>query len=207
MTARETLLGRVRAALADRPASPRAAARAESLPGTPAGDLVELFRERLADYGTTVVVATDPVGALAAALPSGRVRSVVVPADLPPGLTPRGVDVVVDESLTPEALDAIDAAVTTCAWACAETGTIAFDGGAGQGRRALSLIPDLHVCHIRVDQILTGVPELLRRLEPSARAGRAIVLVSGPSATSDIELQRVEGVHGPRTLVVVIDTR
>lgn len=207
MTARETVLGRVRAALADRPAIPSDTAVADSPPESSTRDLVELFRERLVDYGTTVVVTTDPVGALATTLPPGRVRSVVVPTDLPPGLTPPGVDVVVDESLTSEALDALDAAVTTCAWACAETGTIAFDGGPGQGRRALSLIPDLHVCHIRVDQIVAGVPELVRRLEPSARTGRAIVLVSGPSATSDIELQRVEGVHGPRTLVVVIDTR
>ena len=85
------------------------------------------------------------------------------------------------------------------------TGTIALDGGPGQGRRALTLLPDLHVCVVRADQIVETVPELVRRVEQSARAGRPIVLVSGPSATSDIELQRVEGVHGPRRLVVILE--
>jgi len=101
-------------------------------------------------------------------------------------------------------LDALDGALTTCAAGCAETGTIALDGGPGQGRRALSLVPDLHVCVIRADDIVETVPELVAALEPSAREGRPIVLVSGPSATSDIELNRVEGVHGPRRLVVVV---
>ncbi len=94
--------------------------------------------------------------------------------------------------------------MTTCAAACAETGTIAFDGGEGQGRRAITLVPDLHVCIVRPPQIVETVPELFDRLAPSAREGRPIVLVSGPSATSDIELERVEGVHGPRQLVVVL---
>ena len=101
-------------------------------------------------------------------------------------------------------LDALDGALTTCAAACAETGTIALDGGPGQGRRALSLVPDLHVCVVRAAAIVETVPELIERLEPGARAGRPIVLVSGPSATSDIELNRVEGVHGPRRLVVIV---
>ena len=86
----------------------------------------------------------------------------------------------------------------------AEAGTIAFDGGEGQGRRAVTLVPDLHVCVVRQEQVVETVPELIARLAPSAREGRPIVLVSGPSATSDIELERVEGVHGPRRLVVVI---
>ena len=104
----------------------------------------------------------------------------------------------------PHELDALDGAVTTCASACADTGTIAFDGGPGQGRRAVTLVPDLHVCVVRAEQVVATVPELIARLEPSARAGRPLVLVSGPSATSDIGFERVEGVHGPRRLVVVL---
>ena len=91
-----------------------------------------------------------------------------------------------------------------CAAACADTGTIAFDGGPGQGRRAITLVPDLHVCVVRAEQVVETVPELFARLEASAREGRPIVLVSGPSATSDIGFERVEGVHGPRRLVVVL---
>ena len=102
-------------------------------------------------------------------------------------------------------LDELDGALTTCAAACAITGTIALDGGPGQGRRALTLLPDLHVCVVREEQIVETVPELVRRIEQSALQGRPIVLVSGPSATSDIELQRVEGVHGPRRLVVIVE--
>ncbi len=109
-------------------------------------------------------------------------------------------------ALTSRELDALDGALTTCAAGCAETGTIALDGGPGQGRRALSLVPDLHVCIVRADAIVETVPELIAALEPSAREGRPIVLVSGPSATSDIELNRVEGVHGPRRLVVIVAT-
>ena len=111
-----------------------------------------------------------------------------------------------DDALAPDRLDALDGALTTCAAGCAETGTIALDGRPGQGRRALSLVPDLHVCVIRAGDIVETVPELIAALEPSARAGRPITLVSGPSATSDIELSRVEGVHGPRRLVVVVAT-
>ena len=95
--------------------------------------------------------------------------------------------------------------MTTCAAACAETGhDRASTAATGQGRRAITLVPDLHVCVVRADQIVETVPELVDRLAPSARDGRPIVLVSGPSATSDIELERVEGVHGPRRLVVVL---
>ena len=121
-------------------------------------------------------------------------------------LRPDGLELVEDDELAPRELDALDGALTTCAAGCAVTGTIALDGGPGQGRRALSLVPDLHVCVIRADAIVESVPELIAALEPSAREGRPIVLVSGPSATSDIELNRVEGVHGPRQLVVIVAT-
>jgi L-lactate dehydrogenase complex protein LldG len=115
------------------------------------------------------------------------------------------VELVEDDALSPRQLDELDGALTTCAAACAVTGTIALDGGPGQGRRALTLLPDLHVCVVREAQIVETVPELVRRLESAATEGRPLVLVSGPSATSDIELQRVEGVHGPRRLVVIVE--
>jgi L-lactate dehydrogenase complex protein LldG len=108
--------------------------------------------------------------------------------------------------LSNEALDAADGVLTSCAVAIAQTGTIVLDGGAGQGRRAITLIPDYHLCVVRESQIVELVPEAMAQLEPAARAGRPITFISGPSATSDIELHRIEGVHGPRTLdVIVVD--
>jgi L-lactate dehydrogenase complex protein LldG len=170
-------------------------------------DVVSLFAERLADYGAAVETGGDPAAAVSRALAASGATRVVVPADFPAGLRPHAVEFVEDDGLSAVELDALDGAVTTCAAACAETGSIALDGGPGQGRRALTLVPDLHVCVVRAAQIVETVPELVARLEPSAREGRPIVIVSGPSATSDIELDRVEGVHGPRTLVVVVDVR
>jgi L-lactate dehydrogenase complex protein LldG len=204
--AREAVLGRVRAALTvpgdDGPAVvPRAYRQAGDVTGAA---LVDLLTRRLEDYGTTVVSGADTRAAIEASLAAHGAGSVVVAADLPRELRPAGIDLVVDDGVEALALDACDAVVSTCAAACAETGTLALDGGPGQGRRAITLVPDLHVCVVRTGQLVQTVPELLDRLEPSAREGRPIVLVSGPSATSDIELARVEGVHGPRRLVVVI---
>jgi L-lactate dehydrogenase complex protein LldG len=162
------------------------------------------FVERVEDYGATVLETERPAEAVRDALAAHAARRVGVAADLDGALLPEGIEAVVDDGLTPLELDALDAAVTTCAAACAETGTIALDGGPGQGRRALTLVPDLHVCVVRRADVVETVPELLARLGPGAAEGRAIVLVSGPSATSDIELTRVEGVHGPRRLVVVL---
>jgi len=138
------------------------------------------------------------------ALADAGASRVVVAPDLPAALRPPGMEVVEDDDLDPDTLDAVGAALTTCAAACAETGTIALTGRDGQGRRALTLVPDLHVCLVRAPDIVETVPELIERLGPSARLGRPIVLLSGPSATSDIELARVEGVHGPRRLVVLV---
>jgi len=125
----------------------------------------------------------------------------------PPALSggpPARLELVEDDGLSVEQLDALDGALTGCAVAIAETGTFVLDGGVGQGRRALTLVPDLHVCVVREDQVVGLVPEAVGQLEEAVRAGRPLTFVSGPSATSDIELDRVEGVHGPRVLHVVL---
>lgn len=206
MNGRDAVLARVRAALVDGPAAP-AGGRAYLTSGSlDRAAVLDRFVERTRDYRATAVVTSDPAAAVVEALLTAGAVRVGVALDLASSLRPTSVELVEDDALTPYELDALDGAVTTCAAACAETGTIALDGGPGQGRRALTLVPDLHICVVRVDQIVETVPELMARLEPSAKAGRPIVLVSGPSATSDIELERVEGVHGPRRLVVIVAT-
>ena len=166
-------------------------------------DVVGLFVERVEDYRAVVVrCRPDEV--------ADRVREgladaarVVVPAGFPDAWLPDGIDRVADEPpLTAYDLDEIDAVVTTAALGIAVTGTIVLDHGPGQGRRALSLVPDRHVCVVSADQVVTDVPDAVRRLDPL----RPLTWISGPSATSDIELDRVEGVHGPRNLhVIVVD--
>ena len=137
-------------------------------------------------------------------------RRIGIPADLPQrngGRTGGGwrcSSSSTDASLSVQELDALDGALTGCAVAIAEVGTFVLDGGAGQGRRALTLVPDLHICVVREDQVVGLVPEAVRELEEAVRAGRPLTFVAGPSATSDIELDRVEGVHGPRVLHVVV---
>ncbi|MFC5952378.1 lactate utilization protein C [Pseudonocardia lutea] len=200
MSAREEILGRVRAALADVPAAETPADVAVDRPEprpTTAVD-VELFAERVADYKATVVRCTpeDLPTHLAAAL-EGVLR-LLVPADLPEELRP--ADAILDEQLSTAELDAVDGVLTTAALGIAETGTIVLDHGPGQGRRAATLVPDLHVCVVRTDQVVADVASAVARLDPT----RPLTWISGPSATSDIELDRVEGVHGPRTLTVLL---
>ena len=201
---RETVLARIRAAVPHATRPPIGAVerryRGPSGPGSVSG-----FAERVADYRATVTV-TDPdgvAGAVAAALARHDARRVVVPAGLDPAWVPAGIDPVGDDpALTPAELDSLDAVLTGCALAVAETGTIVLDHGPGQGRRALTLLPDLHVAVVSAEQIVAGVPDAFARCDPS----RPLTWVSGPSATSDIELDRVEGVHGPRHLEVVVVT-
>jgi L-lactate dehydrogenase complex protein LldG len=213
VSAREEVLRRIRTALADVPPTetpqdvevPR-----EYLRSVPPGvDVLDLFAERVADYRATVrrVGTGELAAAVAEMLGDHGVRRLVVPADVPPEwLAATEVEVIRDDGTvtTPDLsapdLDALDGVLTGSAVGIAETGTIVLDAGTAQGRRALSLVPDLHLCVIRADQVVGTVPEGVARLDPT----RPLTWISGPSATSDIELRRVEGVHGPRTLMVLI---
>jgi L-lactate dehydrogenase complex protein LldG len=159
--------------------------------------------DRLRDYGTAVrrCPAGGEAQAVRAALAERGARRVVLPPGLIlDGAAPDGVTFLADDSLSPGALDTADGVITTAAVAIAETGTIILDGGPGQGRRALSLVPDYHLCLLKAGQVVGIVPEALARLDP----GRPCTWISGPSATSDIELDRVQGVHGPRALEVIL---
>ena len=199
--ARSVVLGRIRRALADRPAPVEIPRSYDA--SRPLGDLVELAAERIADYRAEVHrVGPDDVPAKIAELLAERgARRMVGPIDLPVAWKVDEAEWLSDSPpLSIDQLDAADGVLTGCAVTIAETGTIVLDGGQAQGRRALTLVPDYHLCVVRTDQIVGIVPEALARLEPT----RPLTFISGPSATSDIELDRVEGVHGPRTLHVII---
>ncbi|MFI9026955.1 lactate utilization protein C [Streptomyces sp. NPDC053560] len=205
--ARDTVLGRIRDASALAPAPevtiPRDYRTGRTLP---TDELLELLTDRLVDYKAEVhsCPAADTAEVIAAVLRDHGARTIGVPPGLDPSwLTAYDGEVRHDSAATsaPE-LDALDGVVTASAVTCAETGTIFLDASPDQGRRALTLVPDLHVCVVDASSVEAGVPETVARLHPT----RPTTLISGPSATSDIELERVEGVHGPRTLVVVIRT-
>ncbi|MUL43339.1 lactate utilization protein C [Streptomonospora sp. PA3] len=203
---RERVLARVRAALADVPAGEApedVAVPRDYAPAHDQGETTALFAERLEDY-KALVHRTPPEGlaaTVARALARRGAGRVAAAEDAPEDWFAQAeAEVVRDGGLDVAGLDRMDGVVTGCAVAVAETGTIVLDGGRAQGRRALTLIPDYHLCVVRGDQIVAGVPQALPRLSPA----RPLTWISGPSATSDIELDRVEGVHGPRTLEVVI---
>ena len=165
----------------------------------------------MGDYRAQVVRCEGGDKAISAAIGQaakahGATR-LVVPADLPTGWLGDGFEPLADDPAEPlgvDTLDGCDGVVTASALGIAETGTIVLDGGPGQGRRALSLVPDLHICVVRAEDVVGKVPEAFDRLAEAPREGRPITFISGPSATSDIELNRVEGVHGPRRLVMVL---
>jgi L-lactate dehydrogenase complex protein LldG len=214
MTAREAVLGRIRAALRDVPAGEGpgdvAVARGYHLRDeAPADELLHRFAERVAEYKARVqmVAAGELAGAIAAALRARGAARVVLPADAPAEWLPEGVSALRDAGqLRYAELDAADGVITGCAVGVAQTGTIVLDHGPGQGRRAISLLPDYHLCVVRAEQVVGLLPEAIARLAGAAGDHRPLTFISGPSATSDIELNRVEGVHGPRTLEVLIVT-
>jgi L-lactate dehydrogenase complex protein LldG len=206
MSAREEVLARIRTALGpDRAAVPETARDYRTTDDRPADRLPDVLVDRLEDYKATVLrcrpdeIAATVAAALDAGLgPGWNPADVVVAPGLPADWRPNGA--TEDDGRPAIALADFTATLTGVAVAIAETGTLVLDGSPVSGRRALSLLPDCLVCVVTVDQVVGLVPEGLARLDPTA----PITLISGPSATSDIELQRVEGVHGPRTLVVVL---
>ncbi len=214
-TAKETILWRVRRATRDVPEGERPGDvpvergyRKEG-DGARAGT-VDRFAAHVAEYEATVhrLSGDDLPDAVGKILEKRGLRRLVVPPGLPEGWVPGGVEVLRDDAnarLSNGVLDASDGVLTGCALGIAQTGTIVLDAGPGQGRRALTLLPDYHLCVVREEQVVDLVPEAFARLEATVRdEGRAVTFISGPSATSDIELNRVEGVHGPRALEVLI---
>ena len=214
MSAREEILQRIRTATAD-------VAEKDPILDVPVDwtygqalqtpDVLADFVEKVEDYKARVVrVAEGDIGsAIVEALAGLQAGSAVLPGGLPEAwvqaVTDAGVEVFRDDpELSHGELNLISAVVTTAAVGMADSGTIALDHGPGQGRRALSLLPDCHVCVVRADQVVSDVPEGIARLAPALRARRPVTWLSGGSATSDIELSRVEGVHGPRHLWVIL---
>jgi L-lactate dehydrogenase complex protein LldG len=220
MSDRATILSRVRSALADVPADEAAAwdpladddaaaAYLRAGAGARPQELADLFEERCGAYRARVIRCADDAAAIAAAVRDACARhdvvTLAVPASLDAAWRPEGAELLVDEPpLSVARLDGCDGVLTGCALAIAVTGTIVLDAGARQGRRVVTLVPDLHICVVRAAQLVHGVPDAFALLGAPERARRPITFISGPSATSDIELSRVEGVHGPRRLEVIL---
>lgn len=214
MSARDDVLARVRVSLTDVTQQDAALdvpigweyGRPSAMP-----DVLDRFVETCADYKATVVRAdaADVAGRIVDLLGGAGVRSVVLPsgldADARAAIVAAGITVHDDDpQLDRTELNVIDGVVTASAVGIAETGTIVLDHAADQGRRALTLVPDTHLVVVRADQVVSDVPEAVARLAASVASGSPLTWISGPSATSDIELSRVEGVHGPRTLLVIL---
>jgi L-lactate dehydrogenase complex protein LldG len=207
MTARDEVLRRIRRAIGESRTLPIERAyriRGDLEPGSPA--LIDLLIDRLLDYKASVVRCIDSDAAIASAvsdvLRERSIERLVTPATGLGRWLPDDRAQPDTPSLTVAQLDAARGVLTGCAVAIAETGTIVLDASPPCGRRAITLVPDLHVCVVRAEQVVHSVPEGIAKIDPSA----PLTFISGPSATSDIELNRVEGVHGPRQLIVVVAT-
>lgn len=216
MTAKDEILARIAHSLTGGPPRlPENRVREyEALPrlyrhsgGMDAANRLNLFKDRLHDYNATVYGCAEAeiASTVAKALDTRGKRGLVIPQTLPPVWLPEGFTFVRDEALSYDELDRCEGVLTGCAAAIAFTGTILLKHGPGEARRALTLVPDYHLCVVRADQVVETVPEGIRRV--NAFRTSPLTTVSGPSATSDIEMTRVKGVHGPRTLDVVLVLR
>ena len=204
MNARDEVLARVRAAIAPAPAAPDRSAPNE-VPReyrTRSDDGIEQFIDRLHHYQaqTHRIPAAELDDNVRAVLDDRGVRRIAVPDGIPDAWIERVDPLRDDPPLDAHALDHADGVITTCTVAIAQSGTIVLDGGSGMGRRILSLVPDYHLCVVRSDQLVGSLPEAIEKLDPT----RPLTFISGPSATVDIEMVRVRGVHGPRRLEVVL---
>jgi L-lactate dehydrogenase complex protein LldG len=206
-TAREDILARVRQAAAIGPVSPTVPRDYRGAGAVHVSDLAGLLTERLADYGATVYRCNaDQVASALRAILAGRgQRRILTPAGLPEAWVASAPEPIGEQPpLSTQELDAVDGVITTVTVAVAQTGTLILDAGPGQGPRALTLVPDFHLAVVLTEQIVAAVPDAIAAVVPS----RPLTWISGPSATSDIELNRVEGVHGPRVLdVLIVDPR
>jgi L-lactate dehydrogenase complex protein LldG len=210
LTAREEILARIRAALPDLKvpveASHASITRSYSrFSGLDRGGCLQLFIDRLIDYDTKVIELTDETelpAAVQQALQDAGEDRLLVPSGPLQTLAPEDVNVYVDHGLTTPELDRAQAVLTTCEAAVASTGTIFLVHGGDQGRRALTLLPDHHICIVCRDQVYGSIPEALTAI--GSQSARLITSISGPSATSDIEMVRIRGVHGPRRLTVLL---
>ena len=211
-SAREAVLNAIRQSLQDVPTSEKpedvTVLRDYCLVDTqPRSHIIELFIDRLVDYKAAVtrVKPAELAAAVATACSQRGVHKLVIPADIPAEWLPAGLSLMREPGLTQDDLEASQGVLTGCKLGIAQTGTIVLDCGATQGRRILTLLPDYHLCVVFESQVVGLVPEGISRITADASGPtRPITFISGPSATSDIELNRVEGVHGPRTLEVLL---
>jgi L-lactate dehydrogenase complex protein LldG len=202
MSAKTEILRSIRQAIGARSADTPIAREYRHAPSLDKEARIHLFTDRLRDYNATVYRTTDLPAAIAEALNARAKTGLLIPAQFPPNWLPNGFAFTKDDALDYTQIDQSEGALTACTAAIALTGTIILSHSAHEGRRALTLIPDYHLCIVRTDQLVETVPEGIRAL--AAHQSRPITTISGPSATADIEMIRVKGVHGPRTLDVII---
>ena len=207
MSARDDIIASIRSAVASSPAAEPQKHEYRHTTGATHDDVLATLEQRLTDYHVGIIHAANEgeIAAIAAQRLAERgIVTLVIPADLPANWRPASPIPQEDTSLSYDALDAIAGVMTASRLAIAESGTVVLDAGPGQGRRALTLLPDYHLCVVRRSDVVSLMPEAMALLHDAVATGRPLTFFSGPSATADIELDRVEGVHGPRTLDVIL---